>query len=364
MTATCDLAAKIRPTSACSGATVESWSEVSEEGTIARVRIGNLIDKELRDIEYCTNPSADLNDVLCGAEASTMCSTSASSRPGASYVTVEKAEARSDSRASFATMMSWSQDSETCTGARRTVNGLIENGLLELAQGNAEAAITDSKNKLRMLLKNAVLSGSLGELLGSIPDSGAAVAEGNSEMDSLRGRLKCSLFDAVDTGRLDDIMADAVDDRAEPLPLVPVSAVPEIASGEFHLLKKISERDRRIGELSALIIAVQGEIHGRDDMCRQLTQLVAAARTDVAHFTLSLDEQKDAFAKADERGAELEAKRHQFAKSLRQNAHCPGSVVRTDLLQNNMSLMSGSVELSAKLGGLDARHTLELRNVS
>mmetsp|Transcript_77122 Transcript_77122/g.223171 ORF Transcript_77122/g.223171 Transcript_77122/m.223171 type:complete len:939 (+) Transcript_77122:112-2928(+) len=195
------------------------------------------------------------------------------------------------------------------------------------------------------------------------------------EVDELRGRLASTLFGLVDAGELmgrfeeslgqqspeapapvavadgadqapdtlapaaraavaaADVGAAAVKAEVRPVvPHVPVAPplgkkMPMGAAGfrrgrmAHWLLQAVSERDRRIGELTALVRETEVRLIQQDEHCRHIEDLVAATRGDLAHVELDIEWHRRALEAAEGRTAELMAGQRKLRDELDVRRH-------------------------------------------
>jgi len=155
----------------------------------------------------------------------------------------------------------------------------------------------------------------------------------------LRDRLHDKLFEALDEGRLEEVVSEALAGRPPqhanqgpatppecvkvevPTPSAPskrdalerldIQGALEVYTsttdlGLVHVLDTISARDRRIGELTAMIREAERKIAERDLTCQQIQDRISTAKLDLAHVDLDFQWHSQALQGAQERNVELD----------------------------------------------------------
>jgi len=103
-------------------------------------------------------------------------------------------------------------------------------------------------------------------------------------------------------------------------PALPQSLPRGSGSGNVYgLLTALSRRERRAGELMALVQEAEGQLAARDEQCRHITTLVDSARQDLAQLHLEIESRQHAMKAAVRRQSALEAQR--LEPSMRTNVN-------------------------------------------
>jgi len=89
--------------------------------------------------------------------------------------------------------------------------------------------------------------------------------------------------------------------EAEPLRAVSAQ------SAALLVLQAVSQRDRRIGELTAQVASAERRISDHDRSMREMEKQIGSLRMDAAHFDLDIEWYRRSLQSAEARAAELEA---------------------------------------------------------
>lgn len=135
-------------------------------------------------------------------------------------------------------------------------------------------------------------------------------------------------------------------------------------------LDAVSQRDRRVGELLAMISETQRCILERDEQCQQIEEKISAARQDFAHLELDVDWHRRALDNAKERSNELEATQQKLQLDLdgqQQKLRHAGVEVRDSCLmsaQSEISTATGGGATASSLGCFTPRNHSALPDLS
>jgi len=88
------------------------------------------------------------------------------------------------------------------------------------------------------------------------------------------------------------------------------------SSATATVLEAVAQRDRRVGELLAMISEAKSQIADREDRCAQIEDKLSAARADIAHLELDVEWYKRALDGAKERSGVLEERKRQLLGAL------------------------------------------------
>jgi len=81
-----------------------------------------------------------------------------------------------------------------------------------------------------------------------------------------------------------------------------------VPSAALLVLQAVSQRDRRIGELTAQVARAERRISDHDRSMREMEKQIGSLKMDAAHFDLDIEWYRRALQGAEARAAELEAK--------------------------------------------------------
>jgi hypothetical protein len=158
----------------------------------------------------------------------------------------------------------------------------------------------------------------------------------DQDIDDLRCMLKGRLFEAAQDESLDAAIASMSLGKSgnpttwspqppqaqDQLAIVerPVATAKQGESSAWMLMKALSQRDQRIGELIALIASTEQRIADRDDDLKQIEQQISSVKAESAHFDMDIEWHKRALVGAEERSAELEADPEATTLKLKQGS--------------------------------------------
>jgi len=154
-------------------------------------------------------------------------------------------------------------------------------------------------------------------------------------LDVLRGRLHTRLFDALDSGQLEEVMQETLGKGER-------AAAPRGKSAAFRVLAQVSDRDRRIGELTALARDAERRIAEGGENCSRYREMISYMKQDIAHLELDIEWHRRALQGAEERGLELEAGQRRLFLEL--DSH-------TQKFKHSESEVTARSELSTTSGG-------------
>lgn len=118
----------------------------------------------------------------------------------------------------------------------------------------------------------------------------------------------------------------------------PANAVASSAGGVLGLVSKLSEKDRRVGELLVLIREAEQRLVTRDQQCRQMEGLLATARADLAHLELDVEFRWREFEGVNQEHLQLEA----------QSRCTNGGSRQEQLAQDRAKYVAGMAALGAR----------------
>jgi len=111
-------------------------------------------------------------------------------------------------------------------------------------------------------------------------------------------------------------------------------------------LRMLSDRDRRLGELSAMIEATKQQIAERTESCRQIEAMISTARLDASHLELDIEWHRQALEGAERRSSELGAGQRKLLGDV--GLHKPKSIEGDP---EAGPMISARSELSTATGG-------------
>jgi len=206
-------------------------------------------------------------------------------------------------------------------------------------------------------------------------DDGRSPAEASlREMEEkLRIRARDTLVKASQSDALEKALAEVQEERkaekdaaartplAKEANVLPTPSAPVKLSGkEFNAADKpavawaldaVSERDRRVGELLAMISETQRSILERDEQCQQIEEKLGAARLDLAHLELDVEWHRRTLDSAKERSNELEANQKKLLVDLDGQTQ---KLRHANIEARESCLMSAQSEISTATGGATA----------
>jgi len=252
----------------------------------------------------------------------------------------------------------------------------------------AEAAVSLSevKEKARQCFRVAMLSDALKQeekVVATMPPPAPVAAPVSREiapdLSGLRDRLHDTLLDVVTEGKLEEVLQVAFQGGKAaadpPLPMPPskelveaqATAPPQQAqAGEvvvaqslqddahatFIALKVLSHRDRRIGELFAMIRQTEQSIVDREKKRLELQESIASAKLELSHMELDIEWHRRARQGAEERSTELEIQQRRLHGDLefhnQKLRQCAPHCLETDV--GGPSIYSSRSELSTATG--------------
>lgn len=112
-------------------------------------------------------------------------------------------------------------------------------------------------------------------------------------------------------------------------------------------LQALSQRDRRVGELIAIIDKVKRHIVDRADHCMQIEQRLHGVRRDIAHLDLDVEWQRKALESAKERSCELQVFQQKLPVELAERQQ---KFRHSKMETRESCLMSARSELSTATG--------------
>jgi hypothetical protein len=112
-------------------------------------------------------------------------------------------------------------------------------------------------------------------------------------------------------------------------------------------LRAMSHRDRRVGELIAMIDEVKRQIAERDDRCTQIEERLNGVRLDIAHLELDVEWHRRAVEGAKERSCELEVSQRRLFGELDEHQQ---KFRHAKIEAQESCLMSARSELSTATG--------------
>lgn len=228
-----------------------------------------------------------------------------------------------------------------------SLNGRLEEALVEVKKEAHRSDLGTLRCRAGDLLLQCSHSGRLEEALAEVKkEAEQAVAVKAVDMETLRLRAAHSLFAQVMSGQFKQAMEDEpgnhdAEVEANRSPAFPPSAtevvpVPCVAKrlckdSPFHkqalalVLQVMSGRDRRIGELTAMIRDTEMRVVQQEQSCKQMQDMVAAAKQDLAHLELDIEWHCHALEGAEGRSAELEAGHRKLIADLDLQLHKGGA---------------------------------------
>mmetsp|Transcript_15845 Transcript_15845/g.45765 ORF Transcript_15845/g.45765 Transcript_15845/m.45765 type:complete len:833 (-) Transcript_15845:206-2704(-) len=168
---------------------------------------------------------------------------------------------------------------------------------------------------------------------------GSEKAPAAVDLAALREKACQALLAAASNGTLEQLVRSLHKAKAQAPPVLPVppskpkvGAAPprpgvlarckkDVVAGRSTaalLLDAVSERDRRIGELVALVRETQVRIVQREEQCRHVEGLLTTARSDLGHIELDIEWHRRALEGAEGRRSELEAGHRKLRSELDQ----------------------------------------------
>lgn len=174
-----------------------------------------------------------------------------------------------------------------------------------------------------------------------------AVAPSSTPLDKTRLELARALQDALEGGRLRSVMDQlaaeltAKDDMEVQQLQSPQEERPEQLQRQQALalaaFKRLSEQDRRLGELHGLIAVTKQRVAEKDESCKKMEDFIKQARGDIEHLELNIEWHKQAMQDSERRSEELEALQRKFALT-------PGNLRAHDATKEADDLKAHSVD--------------------
>lgn len=255
----------------------------------------------------------------------------------------------------------------------------IRNNMAELLQasfdnGNLEVSLKqlkddrldDIRTNMATLLWSNCESGELDKKLEDMTKDRAK----DKARDALLAALGDDIDEATKQKARDALMAALGDDDEEapsgtpskptyvgtPSPPVKASSGMKTDMPAIDLaIEAMSQRDRRIGELMAMINETKQQIVERDESCQVIEGKLGAARMDLAHMDLDVEWHRRALDDAKERSLELEAGQRKLLGEL--DGH-QQKLRHAKIEAEESCIMSARSELSTATGGATAASSL------
>jgi len=116
-------------------------------------------------------------------------------------------------------------------------------------------------------------------------------------------------------------------------------------------LQAVSQRDKRAGELLAMINEAQRKLCDREETCQQIEERIGSARLDLAHLELDIEWHRRSHEAAKERSCELEAGQYKLLGELDGENQ---KLRHANIEAQESCLMSARSEMSTATGGATA----------
>jgi hypothetical protein len=260
-----------------------------------------------------------------------------------------------------------SKDDRALEDIRLNMSNLLwsacESGALESALTNAlqdERSLEDIRLNMSDLLWNACETGALESAL-----SGALQDSKEDSLEDIRANMSSLLWSACESGHLEQALGSMKASASTPMkptylgtpspPVKPSSGMKTSRPAVELAIEAMSLRDRRIGELSAMIKEAKQQLIERDECCRAIEGKLGAARIDLAHLDLDMEWHRRALDDAQERSNELEAGQRKLIGEL--DGH-QQKFRHAKIEAEESCLMSARSELSTATGGATAASSL------
>lgn len=213
-----------------------------------------------------------------------------------------------------------------------------------------------------------------------------AEMEASSKEEELRRRARETLVKAAEDRSLENVLWDVQRERQPPpgnvqpaaetvaatpstpskdppasdmvleTPAAPVKLANKIIPvGEnstlLMALEAVSQRDRRVGELVAMIGETKRFILERDEQCQAIQEKIGATRVNLAHLDLDVEWHRQALENAKDRTTELEAGQRKLMVDLDGQQQ---KLRHTEIEARESCLASAQSEISTATGGATA----------
>jgi hypothetical protein len=138
-------------------------------------------------------------------------------------------------------------------------------------------------------------------------------------------------------------------------PAAPVKLANKIPVGDnstlLMALEAVSQRDRRVGELVAMISETKRFILERNEQCQAIEEKIGATRVNLAHLDLDVEWHRQALENAKDRTTELEAGQRKLMVDLDGQQQ---KLRHTEIEARESCLASAQSEISTATGGATA----------
>mmetsp|Transcript_63176 Transcript_63176/g.119508 ORF Transcript_63176/g.119508 Transcript_63176/m.119508 type:complete len:1033 (+) Transcript_63176:109-3207(+) len=239
--------------------------------------------------------------------------------------------------------------------------GNLASALAEVKAGATEPNVEDVREKMKNMLEEACDSGALADALACLKDPNNAE---DSSLEDIRLQMKDMLEAACDSGALCEALAESKmaktpsktnRDTCRDL-LAEFTHADEATlgtAGAMPLMLAVSNCDRRIGALNAMITETQRRIQDQEAYALQLEADIATAKQDSAQLAVEYDRQQRILDEADTTHRKLQDKQKKLFDDLDDEAlkhrHC--------ILDLDPSMYSARSEMSTVCTVRDLQNT-------